>query len=83
MDSENYPEAPLPSELAEMPEGEATERVVTVKRKGDKLCFVSLEGIPLSGAAEVQSTEDEGPRYGQKGVKPSDYMMSKMSQTMG
>lgn len=81
MNEESYPEAALPPELGDLPDGETVTKVVEMKRKGDRLCFVSVEGLPLS-SAPVQSTEEPAPeeevRLGVNGAKASDFMMSKM-----
>ncbi len=82
-DTENYIEASLPDEMNDMQEGEERESVAKVRRKGGKLCVLSIGGTKLSPAKEDEKAakdstkayqeEAPGPK---KSMKPSEFMMA-------
>lgn len=53
-----YPEFEVPSglDVTELEDGDEKEVVAKIKKKGDRLCLVEVNGIPL---AEKEADEDE------------------------
>ena len=58
--SSEYPEFPIPEgmDLADLKEGDEKEVVAKVKKKGDSLCLVSVDGVALGKDEEETESED-------------------------